>query len=528
MPPGRSTGVKKASMSSSARNGAGSQMSIGQMPINQMPASQTPSARQRRGARPAPAMPALAALALLGLAGCGTVSSVVGSITGSGTPAEGEPGRVRGFIGGAVADEPSAAQAARDVLSGGGTAVDAAVAGGFAMAVTLPSRTGLGGGGACLVYNRERNETEAVLFPALAPQSGAARGDRPAAVPLLARGLFALHSRGGRRPFNGLIAPAEQMARFGTTTSRALAQDLAAVAGPLLADSGAQAIFAGPGGGPLAEGQQLLQPDLGATLAALRVAGVGDMHQGGTARRLEDMSPRAGGALLVEDLRAAVPAVARPLQTRIGADTLSFLPPPADGGLAGAAAFQALQGGAGVDAASQRGLAVSLAWRQGGGEPAALLQNPPAFPGAVPSLPASASLVTLDREGNAVSCAFTLNNLFGTGRVVPEMGFVLAAAPGIGRVEPPLLAAALAHNSNLRAFRYAGAGTGQAAAPIALALPAARHLLNGAPVAEAVAAVPEPGRANAIGCPRYLPGEAAACAAATDARGSGLALIGEP
>jgi len=502
-------------MSSSARNGAG----------NHPPAGQSPSVR-RRAARPAPA---LAALLLAGLAGCGTVSGVVDSIAGTSTPAAAdETARVRGFIGGVVADEPQAALAARDVLAGGGNAMDAAVAGGFALAVTLPSRTGLGGGGACLVYNRERNETEAVLFPALAPQSGAPQGDRPAAVPMLARGLYALHSRGGRRPFNGLIAPAEQMARFGTTTSRALAQDLAAVSGPLLADPGAAAIFAGPGGAPLAEGERLVQPDLGSTLAALRVAGVGDLHGGGAARRLAEMSPRAGGAILVEDLRAAVPSVAQPLQMRVGTDVLSFLPPPADGGLAGAAAFQALQGGAGVDAASQRGLATALAWRQGGGEPAALLQNPPEFPGRAPVLPASTSLVTLDREGNAVSCAFTLNNLFGTGRVVPEMGFLLAAAPGLGRVEAPLLAAALAHNSNLRAFRYAGAGTGQAAAPVALALPAARHLLNGAPLAEAVAAVPEPGRANAIGCARYLPGVAANCAAATDARGSGLALMGEP
>ncbi|EFH11068.1 hypothetical protein HMPREF0731_2711, partial [Pseudoroseomonas cervicalis ATCC 49957] len=80
---------------------------------------------------------------------------------------------------------------------------------------------------------------------------------------------------------------------------------------------------------------------------------------------------------------------------------------------------------------------------------------------AEPLLPASASLVTLDRDGNAVSCAFTMNNLFGTGRVLPQLGFLAAAAPGQGRVEPPLLAAAIAHNASLKAFRYAAASSGQ-------------------------------------------------------------------
>ncbi|MFC3123928.1 gamma-glutamyltransferase [Pseudoroseomonas globiformis] len=463
------------------------------------------------------------ALLAVGLAGCGAVSSVTG---GNPIP-EGTPGHVRGYLGAVVADEPRAALVARDVLSGGGTAADAAVAGGFALAVTLPSRTGLGGGGACLVYNRAANATEALLFPANAPEGGMA-GDRPAAVPMLARGLFALHTRNPRRPFNELVAPAEQLARFGTTVSRALAQDLAAVAGPLLADPGARAVFAGPSGAPLGDGERLVQADLGGTLAALRISGVGDMHQGALARRLEETTPRIGGPLSLEALRAAIPVVTRPLQMTVGRDIVSFLPPPADGGLAGAAAFQALQGGAGVDAASQRALAVSTAWRERGGDAQALLAGDVAFSGAAPVLPASSSLMVVDRGGNAVSCAFTLNNLFGTGRMVPQTGFLLAAAPNRGRVEPPLLAAALAHNPNLSAFRYAGAGTGQAAAPIALALPLARALLNGADAVSAAASVPEPGRANLITCPRYLPGEAAQCSQAADPRGGGLSLGGTP
>ena len=60
---------------------------------------------------------------------------------------------------------------------------------------------------------------------------------------MLARGLFALHARYGRQPFESLLAPAEQMARFGVPISRALVRDLAIVAGPLSADPNARAVF---------------------------------------------------------------------------------------------------------------------------------------------------------------------------------------------------------------------------------------------------------------------------------------------
>jgi gamma-glutamyltranspeptidase/glutathione hydrolase len=109
---------------------------------------------------------------------------------------------------------------------------------------------------------------------------------------------------------------------------------------------------------------------------------------------------------------------------------------------------------------------------------------------------------------------------------VPGMGFFLAAAPGVGRVEPPLLSAVIVHSRNLSAFRYAGASSGQSAAPLATALPLGRSLINRAPIAQSLAAVPEPGRGNAIDCARYLPGDAAQCVAATDPRGAGLAVGG--
>src|SRR6202034_4641873 len=84
--------------------------------------------------------------------GCSTVGKVSDTVLGRGGPQPGQPGYISGFLGGVVADEPRAVLAGREVLSAGGTAADAAVAVGLTLTVTLPSRAGLGGGGACISY----------------------------------------------------------------------------------------------------------------------------------------------------------------------------------------------------------------------------------------------------------------------------------------------------------------------------------------------------------------------------------------
>ncbi len=460
----------------------------------------------------------LLAVSLL-LSGCDTVSNVSNKIFGSSAPAEGQLGHVQGFLGGVAADEPRAALIARDVLSQGGNAADAAVALGFALSVTLPSRAGLGGGGGCVAFaaggkSINGGVPEAVLFTPVAA-SGGPNTDRPAAVPLLARGLYLLHARYGHLPFETLAVPAEQLARFGVPVSQALAQDLAVVGGPLLADPTAATIF-GHGGVPLTEGQNLVQPALATTLSQIRTTGVGDFYQGALARRIADASIAAGGPLTIADLRDALPRLATPIEIAFHNDKLAFLPPPADGGLAAAAAFQTLQHDPPDPAAAQaRAVAVIARWRAGGGDPMAVLRAD--LPAAdLPPLPASTSFVTVDHDGNAVACALTMDNLFGTGRVLPDSGLLLAASPAI--VPPPLLAAAIAWNEPTHGFRAAVAGSGQGAAGTAVAVALYDTLRTGPSLP-----VPDPGRVNVGGCSQYLPGGDATCRWATDSRGAGLA-----
>jgi gamma-glutamyltranspeptidase/glutathione hydrolase len=466
--------------------------------------------------------------ATLTCSACSSISSVTNSLFGSGNaPAQGQPGYVKGFLGGVVADEPRAALAARQVLSAGGTAADAAVALGFVLSVTLPSRAGLGGGGACLAYAADKKSPnqgvpEAILFLPVAPASLGANADRPAAVPMLARGLYLLHARYGRVAFESLIAPAEELARFGTPTPRTLARDIATVAGPLLADPNARAVFS-QNGIPLAEGQTLTQPDLAATLTRTRVQGVGDFYTGQLARRIVQASPLAGGPLTLADLNNALPRLAPAIVLPYRHDQVAFLPAPADGGLAAAAAFQMLQANqSAFDAAQARALGVAARWRQGGVAADSLLAPTASLPAAsLPPLPASTTFATLDKDGNAVVCALSMDNLFGTGRILPGLGILLAASPNAA--PPPLYAAALTWNDNTHAFRAAVGGSGQAGAPMAVALGMLNALRSNQPMP---APVPDPGRASVISCPDYLPGQNGSCSWAVDPREAGLAAGG--
>ncbi len=458
---------------------------------------------------------------LLASSGCSTVGSVHDFFLG-GPPGGAEAQRLTGFIGAAVADEPRAALAGRDVLAAGGTAADAAVAMGFMLGVTLPSRAGLGGGGACLAYSPSRTgpgggSPEAIIFTPVAAAAVGGAADRPASVPMVPRGLYALHVRYGKLPFGSLLTPAEQAARFGIPTPRALVQDLGVVAGPLLQDPNARAIFS-PGGTPLQEGSTLQQPELAATISSMRTEGVGDLYIGILARRLIEGATLAGGGLTAQAMRDALPRTVPPIVVASGRDQVAFLPPPADGGLASAAAFQTLQAGGAVPAANARALAIASRWRSGGGNPMAVLASGGSG-GSLPTLPASAGWLALDRDGNTVACTVTMDNLFGTGRIAPGTGLLLAAAPN----PAPLLSAAIAWNGNLRGFRAATVGTGQDGAPLATAVSINNALAS---TGAMPAPVPSPGRADAIACSRYLPDSNGSCAWAVDPRTPGLAAGG--
>lgn len=411
----------------------------------------------------------------------------------------GTPGYVAGFLGAVVADEPQAALIGRATLAAGGDAADAAEAMAYALAVTLPSRASLGAGGGCLAFVPKKDGPgagvpQAILF-ASRPGGGAPGGpggDRPAAVPMMPRGMYLLHANFGKLNEAQLIAPAERMAQLGAPMSQALEHDIGVVAGPLAGDPEARAVFF-HNGVPLPPGAAVVQPALAATLGRIRVEGVGAFYVGPGGRRFAEAARAAGGAITAPAMSGAIPSMsAAPVLAGRGNDRVAFL--PLDGG------------------------AAARLWQEAGGNPAAMRVT-----GG--ERPASTTFAALDRDGDAVVCAVSLNNLFGTGRIAPGTGVVLAASPDT--VPAPLLSAAMAFNPGLPAFRALAGGSGQQGAAVAAAAAIGQALEDtGVPARPRPGAVPDPGRANVIACSRYLPENGGSCGWAVDPRGQGLALGG--
>src|SRR5258708_5840733 len=389
-------------------------------------------------------------------------ASLVLLLASCGSSEPGVVGTVRGFTGGAVADEPRAARVAADILSAGGTAADAAVALYFTLTVTLPSTASLAGGGTCVVYDGKLNRGQVLDFAPRAPANGG-----PIAMPSAARGMYALHAQYGKLRWERVVGGAEGLARVGFPVSRALAADLAAAAPTLAADPELANIFLRPDGTPYTEGQTLVQRDLSTVLSAIRTRGVGEFYNGPLARLFVDAAATQGSAITLDDMRAA-PFSWRPAVMVSSDNVLLFFPsPPAVAGILEAQIWSMaaprwkraaaderphLFAQASVRAwlDRQRWLARDLnvtpsppeivaeertkapmasyqparrTWRRG-----LQVQAEPGRDDA-----AATSFVVVDREGSAVSCTVTADGLFGAGRVAPGTGLVLAAAPNDSR-----------------------------------------------------------------------------------------------
>jgi len=88
---------------------------------------------------------------------------------------------------------------------------------------------------------------------------------------------------------------------------------------------------------------------------------------------------------------------------------------------------------------------------------------------APPANPSGTGFIVVDREGSAVACTLTLNNLFGVGRSAPGMGILLAALPGPRGRGPDSLAPMLLINNFYNIFFFGAAASGGPVAPSALA-----------------------------------------------------------
>lgn len=433
------------------------------------------------------------ALSLLGLNGCG----------GSSGPQEGTLGFVQGFIGGAVSDEPRATLAARDILSAGGTAADAAVALYFTLAVTKPAQAGLGGGGVCVVYNWNSKKVETLNFlPTIHPGEGVVPGNP--------RGMLALQAKYGHLRWELVVNTAERLARLGASVSRSTARDLAAAAPMIANDPGLRAVFMASDGAMPHEGTVLPQPELAGTLALIRRSPQ-EFYTGPFAQTFVNAATDAGVKIDRDAMRSYAPVWETPASTPFGSYTMYF--PATTEGTAAAKAWRTLGTEGGYQDASNR--------------QAALLAALPGQAGVNSN--ADTSFVVVDRDGSMVSCDLTMNRFFGTGRMARGTGIVLAAPEPAGRLGG--LAPMLAVNPAVPKPYFAGSASGGSAGTRGLIASALGVFSLGQPLNVAIAA-PRPdqtGLVNGIYCPRGVnplgvnEQSEAFCQLVADRRGFGLA-----
>lgn len=421
---------------------------------------------------------------------------------GPGTP---EPPELQRPVAGVVVAEQSlAVEVGQRVLEQGGNAADAAVATALMLAVVHPQAGNLGGGGFAL-WVPHVGEGEVVDFREVAPRryqqdlyldaDGEVVARRSLETPLAVgvpgspAGLHALWERhgSGRFTFAHLAAPAIQTARAGFTVGPYLAEDLASsgAGGRIAADPTARARFHRPDGGPLREGDLLVQEDLAQTLERLAAEGPDGFYGGRTAelllQTLRKVDAREGllaGDRLMDaaDLAAYEAKVRAPLTGWFRGFEVLSVPPPSSGGFVLLQVLSILDGLPLETERDEAGgpTARALHWwieamRLAFADRAEHLGDPEAFPdpeadGAMrtlevpletllgaewiatrrlaigeraqpgvapwvptpaPESPETTHLSVLDAEGNAVALTTTLNGTFGSGLLVEGAGFLL-------------------------------------------------------------------------------------------------------
>jgi gamma-glutamyltranspeptidase/glutathione hydrolase len=250
-----------------------------------------------------------------------------------------------------VAQEGRAARIGVEVLQRGGNAVDAAVAVGFALAVTYPKAGNLGGGGFMVIHEPGRGPV-AIDYRETAPQATGrdvfldAMGEADprksrdsglgVGVPGTVAGLAMAHRLfgSGRFALAELIAPAVRLAREGIPVEEETADSLKSdrVTARLARWPSTAKIFF-RGGAALKEGDRLVQADLAATLERIAREGPPGFYVGPVADRIVAAVREAGGRMTGTDLEYYMPVVRHPVRGTYRGYEIVSMPPPSSGGV---------------------------------------------------------------------------------------------------------------------------------------------------------------------------------------------------
>ncbi|HEY4362286.1 MAG TPA: gamma-glutamyltransferase [Bryobacteraceae bacterium] len=356
------------------------------------------------------------------------------------------------------------------ILQNGGNAVDAAVAVGFAMAVTYPYAGNLGGGGFMLIRFADGRRTfidfrerapgkashDMYLDAKGNPTRESIEGWRSAGVAGTVRGFELAHQKYGRSKWDALVTPAAELAAKGFPVSHAFAESLKS-ARNLAADPESKRIFLNHDAG-----DTFAQPDLARTLQRLAKSGAKDFYEGDTAKLLATAMSKNGGLITLDDLKNYTAIERTPLTGKYRGYDVITAPPPSSGGI-GILQMMGMLEGSGYEK-SGAGSAASIHYvaetmrrffadrsqylgdpdfykaplaglldpayinkRRATIDPAHATPSAQIRPGGPPGSEGTETTHynVVDAEGNAVSVTYTLNGGFGNGITVPGAGFLL-------------------------------------------------------------------------------------------------------
>ena len=400
---------------------------------------------------------------------------------------------VRAKQGMVASVDATATQVGVDILKEGGNAVDAAVAVGYALAVTHPQAGNLGGGGFMLIRSKNGNTT-AIDFREMAPAKAtrdmflddqgnpdskkSLTSHLASGTPGTVAGFSLALDKYGTMPLNKVVQPAFKLARDGFIVNDALADDLKTYGSEVLPNhENSKAIF-WKEGEPLKKGDTLVQANLAKSLEMIAENGPDEFYKGTIAEQIAQEMQKNGGLITKEDL-AAYKAVER---TPISGDYRGYqvysMPPPSSGGIHIVQILNILEnfdmkkyGFGSVGAMQIRAEGEKYAQDDSSeyhGDPdfvkvpwqaltnkayAKSIADQIDINKAKPSseirpgklAPYESNQTThysvVDKDGNAVAVTYTLNTTFGTGIVAGESGILLnnqmddfSAKPGVPNV----------------------------------------------------------------------------------------------
>lgn len=385
---------------------------------------------------------------------------------------------ILGKKGMVASQEKLASRVGLDMIRQGGNAIDAAVAVGFVLAVTLPKAGNLGGGGFMLVHLASQGKTVALDFRETAPAAATRdmyldeKGgvDRRKArysylsvgVPGTPAGLIYALEHYGTMPLSKVMEPAIALASKGIEISHSLYNDFNYYQKRLSVNPTTRSAYYKQDGTPYQVGETLRQPDLAWSLRQIAKQGAKAFYEGKVAHRLVAAMKRNGGLITSQDLRAYRVVEMEPVRGSYRGYQVVSMPPPSSGGVHIIQMLNILEawplGEYGANSARTLHLmaeSMRLAYADRSeylGDPAytkvpvkaltsktyaAALRKGIDPEKARPSIevkpgnivpyesPDTTHYTVMDGAGNAVSVTYTLNFSFGTGIVAEGTGILL-------------------------------------------------------------------------------------------------------